>query len=463
MADLSPEARAALCDAAGPDGWSADADTIAPRLTEWRGRTLGHSGLLLRPQGVAAVQAIVRAAVAHRVAIVPQGGRTGLVGGALPVPGRASVLLSTERLARIRAVDADGLTLVAEAGVVLDAVHAAAAAAGLRFPLSLAARGSATVGGLVSTNAGGVQVLRHGTMRARVLGLEAVLPDGTLLDQLGPLAKDNTGLDIKQLLIGAEGTLGIVTAAALALAPVPPERIVAWAGVDSPAAALMLLAALRGAVGEQIESFELLPGDAAAMVARHVPGHRDPLPGVPRAVLIEVAGTGIAPGLEAALAAHAPDSVVATSEAQAAALWAIREALPEAEKREGAAVKHDISLPVAAVPAFVARVGAEVEASFAGARVFAFGHLGDGNLHYNVFAPPGGGSAWVEAHGPAVTRLVHDRVVAMHGSISAEHGIGAFKADELARLGDPGKLAAARAIKRALDPLDIMNPGKLAL
>lgn len=463
MAMIDPDARDALIAAAGPGGASEDVDLIAPRLTDWRGRALGGSALLLRPGTVEAVQAVVLAAAAHGVALVPQGGRTGLVGGGLPVEGRPAALISTDRLARIRAVDADGLSLVAEAGVTLHAVHDAATAVGRRFPLSLAARGSATIGGLVSTNAGGVQVLRHGVMRARVLGLEAVLPDGSLLRQLGPLAKDNTGLDIKQLLIGAEGTLGIVTAAALALAPVPPERVVAWAGVADPAAALALLGALRTAVGDQIESFELLPGEAAPLVARYLPGHRDPLPGHAWAVLIELGGTGLMSPLEATLAAYAANAVIAASEAQADALWAIREGVPEAERREGPAVKHDIALPVAAVPAFMAATGAALAHAAPGARVFAFGHLGDGNLHYNVRAPVGAGVEWIAANAAAITRLVHDRVVAVGGSISAEHGIGAFKADEWARLADPAKLTAMRAVKRALDPLGIMNPGKLAL
>lgn len=458
----SPQARAALIAAAGPGGASEDMELIGPRLTDWRGRTLGPATLLLRPATIDAVQAIVRTAAAHRVALVPQGGRTGLVGGALPTGG-AAVLISTERLARIRSIDADGLSLVAEAGVTLQAVHEAATAVGRRFPLSLAARGSATVGGLVSTNAGGVQVLRHGVMRARTLGLEAVLPDGSLLRQLGPLAKDNTGLDIKQLLIGAEGTLGIVTAAALALAAVPPERVVAWAGVASPAAALALLSALRTALGDQIESFELMPGEAAPLVARHLPGHRDPLPGHAWVVLIELGGTGLTPPLEATLAEFAEDAAIAASGPQADALWAIREAVPETERMDGAAVKHDIALPVAAVPAFMAETEVALAHAAPGSRVFAFGHLGDGNLHYNVRAPLDAGPDWLELNAAAITRLVHDRVVALGGSISAEHGIGAFKADELVRLGDPAKLAAMRAVKRALDPLNIMNPGKLAL
>lgn len=450
----------ALRDAAGPNGWSDDPDLIQPRLTDWRGRRHGSARLLLRPATVEAVQAIVRAAAQHRIALVPQGGRTGLVGGGLPEIDRPSVLLSLERLNRVRLVDAAGMTLVAEAGIALQTVHDAANAVGRRFPLSLAAKGSATIGGLVSTNAGGTQVLRHGTMRARVLGLEAVMADGSLLAGLSGLRKDNTGYDIKQLLIGAEGTLGIVTAAALALAPIPPERAVAWAGVVSPAAALALLTALRDTIGEQVESFELMPGDAAALVAAHI-GSRNPLPDHPWVVLIEVAGVGVAPGLEAALAAHATDAVIAANDTQAAAFWAIRESLPEAERRDGPAAKHDIALPVAAVPAFMAEVTPALEARFAGASVLAFGHLGDGNLHYNVRAPAGAGADWLTANGPNITAYVHDAVAARGGSISAEHGIGSIKREDLARLGDSAKLAAMRAVKRALDPFNIMNPGKL--
>jgi len=454
------ESETVLRDAAGPNGWSDDPEIIKPRLTDWRGRRHGDARLLLRPATVDAIQAIVRVAAQHRIALVPQGGRTGLVGGGLPEPGRPSVLLSLERLNRIRSVDAEGMMLVAEAGVALQTIHEAAAAVHCRFPLSLAAKGSATIGGLVSTNAGGTQVLRHGTMRARVLGLEAVMADGSLLAGLSGLRKDNTGYDIKQLLIGAEGTLGIVTAAALALAPIPPERAVAWAGVTSPAAALQLLTALRGAIGEQVESFELMPGDAAALVAMHI-GGRDPLPGHPWVVLIEVAGVGVAPGLEAALAHCADKAVIAANDTQAAALWAIREWLPEAERRDGPAAKHDIALPVAAVPAFMAEVTPALEARFAGASVLAFGHLGDGNLHYNVRIPAGAGADWLAANGPEITAHIHEAVVARGGSISAEHGIGSIKREDLARFGNPVKLVAMRAVKRALDPFNIMNPGKL--
>lgn len=457
----------ALKAAAG--SWSDDPAVLAPHLVDWRGKVRGCSPLMLRPGSTAEVAAVVRAAAAHRVALVPQGGNTGLVGGGIPDASGGAVLVSLERLNRIRAVDPAGLTLTAEAGVILSTVHDAALAEGCVFPLSLAAKGSATIGGLVSTNAGGVQVLRHGTMRALVAGLEAVLPDGSILDQITGLAKDNSGYDIKQLLIGGEGTLGIVTAAALRLVPAPPHRAVAWAGVDGPHAALALLSRLRRASGGQVESFELIPALGVELVVRHIADRRAPLPDAHRwHVLIELAGAATLDAVladtlaEAIAAGEVADAVVAQSGAQAAALWRIREDLPEAERRDGPALHHDIAVAVAALPDFAASASARVEGAFAGARVLAFGHLGDGNLHFNV-RPPADADArnWVAANGGAVTALVFDLVAAAGGSISAEHGIGSVKRADLARLGDPAKLAAMRAVKAALDPLGIMNPGKV--
>lgn len=454
---------------AAAGSWSDDPDTLAPHLVDWRGKVRGLSPLLLQPATTAAVAAIVRAAAAHRVALVPQGGNTGLVGGGIPDASGGAVVVSLARLNRIRAVDAAGLTLTAEAGAILSAVHDAALAEGCVFPLSLAAKGSATIGGLVSTNAGGVQVLRHGTMRALVAGLEAVLPDGSVLDQITGLAKDNSGYDIKQLLIGGEGTLGIVTAAALRLVPAPPHRAVAWAGVDGPHAALALLTRLRRASGGQVESFELIPASGVGLVVQHIADRRAPLAGPHRwHVLIELAGAATLDAvLESALAdavaaGEVEDAVIAQSSAQAAALWRIREELPEAERRDGPSLHHDISVAVAALPDFAEAATVEVEAAFAGARVLAFGHLGDGNLHFNVRPPANDDArAWVAAHGVAVTGLVFDLVARAGGSISAEHGIGSVKRADLARLGDPAKLAAMRAVKAALDPLGIMNPGKV--
>ena len=464
----SPAAIAALKAAAGAGNWSTDAEVLAPRLVDWRGKFHGASPLLLLPRDVDAVAAIVRAAAAHRVALVPQGGNTGLVGGGIPAMDGGAVLIGLNRMDRIRAVDAAGLTLTAEAGAILETVQAAARAGGCEFPLSLGAKGSATIGGLVSTNAGGVQVLRHGTMRALVAGIEAVLPDGSVLHQLTGLAKDNSGYDIKQLLIGGEGTLGIVTAVALRLVPTPAHRAVAWAGVPGPHAALALLARLRSASGGQVESFELIPDAGLQLVLTHLPGNRAPLAGRhPWHVLVELAGPASLDALlidglaQAAAAGEVEDATIAASSAQAAALWRIREELPEAERRDGVAAHHDIAVAVASMPDFAVAAAARVEADFPGARVLAFGHLGDGNLHFNVRAPAVAGPAWLAAHGDRVTALVYDLVTAAGGSISAEHGIGVMKRDELARLGDPAKLMAIRAVKAALDPLGIMNPGKI--
>jgi len=453
-------------EAAGAGGWSNDPAVLAPHLIDWRGRVRGTAALIVWPRTTAMVAAIVRAAAARRVALVPQGGNTGMVGGSIPDANGQSVIVSLTRMDWIGAPDAAGLTMIVEAGAILENVHTVARAAGLEFPLSLAAKGSATIGGLVATNAGGVQVVRHGNMRARVAGLEAVLPDGQVLDQLDPLVKDNGGYDIKQLLIGSEGTLGIVTRVALRLVPAPRDTAVAWAGVADPAAALALLAALRDRLGDVVESFELIPGSGVDLLVAH--GLRAPLAEAHAwQVLIELTSVRADAGLSAALGdvlagAGVDDAVVAQSEAQAAALWHLRETLPEAERRDGVAVKHDISVPVAAMPRFIVEATPRVEARWPGSRVLAFGHLGDGNIHFNVRAPLGSDSAaWVDTNAAAITAAVNDLVVAAHGSIAAEHGVGSIKAAELARVGNPAKLAAMRAIKTALDPFGIMNPGKI--
>jgi FAD/FMN-containing dehydrogenase len=465
---IDETALAALQAAAGDGNWTRDPESIAPRLVDWRRTYHGVSPLLLLPRSVNQVAAIVRAAVAHRVPLVPQGGNTGLVGGNIPSPDGNSVIIGLSRMQAIRTVDATGLTMTVEAGAILQHVHEAAAAAGCTFPLSIGARGSATIGGLVSTNAGGVQVLRHGTMRALVVGLEAVLPSGEVLHQLTGLAKDNSGYDIKQLLIGGEGTLGIVTAVALKLVPAPAHRAIAWAGVPDPAAALALLARLRRLSGGQVESFELMPDVGLQLVLQHLPGHRPPLASPqPWHVLVELAGPSsldavLADGLAEALAAgEVADATIAASLAHGLALWRLREELPEAERRDGVAVHHDIAVTVASMPAFATGAAADIEAGFPGARVLAFGHLGDGNLHFNVRAPASDGRAFLARHGAAITARVYELVAAAGGSISAEHGIGVLKRAELARLGDPAKLAAIRAIKAALDPYNLMNPGKI--
>ncbi len=443
------------------------ADDLAPHLTDWRGQKTGTADALLMPRSTAEVVAVVRWAGQHGVGIVPQGGNTGLVGGSVPEPvnPRPTIVLSLRRMNGIEAVDPVGLTLRAGAGAILSDVQAAAEAQGCRFPLSLGAKGSATIGGLVSTNAGGVQVLRHGTMRALIRGLEAVLPDGSVLDQLGALAKDNTGYDLKQLLIGAEGTLGIVTRVVLRLGPALRARSIAWVGLGSPDAALALLRRVRQGAGEAVESFELISAQAHDLVLQHLPGARAPL-GMPHPwhALIELEAE---PALLEALLADAlaageiADATLAASVGQADAFWALREGIPEAEKRDGGAVKNDISVAVADIGAFHARAVAMLAAEFPGSRPFVFGHLGDGNLHWNIRPPFGAEPGWLRGEGEAARHRLHDLILAFGGSISAEHGIGTLKRAELGRLGNPARLAAMRAIKSALDPGDLMNPGKL--
>ena len=462
-------ALAALAEAAGPGNAITDADTLAPHLVDWRRKHFGATPLLLLPRTTAQVSAIVAAAARHRVALVPQGGNTGLVGGGIPPADGSAVLVSLKRMNKIGPMDPQGLTMRAEAGAILSDVHDAAAAAGLVFPLSLAARGSATIGGLTATNAGGVQVLRHGTMRALIAGLKAVLPDGSILDQLAGLPKDNQGYDLKQLLIGSEGTLGIITELTLKLVSAPDARVVAWAGLANPAAALALLARLRRASGGQVESFELIPDLGLQLVLRHVPGARPPLSGAyPWHVLVEMAGPArLAEVMEQALGealegGEIGDATIAGSEAQAASLWHLRETLPEAERRDGPAVHHDISVPVAALPGFVLAATAEIEQRIKGSQVIAFGHLGDGNLHFNVRAPrKADGAGWSAQETGVITGLVHDLVHAAGGSISAEHGIGTLKRADLARLLPPARLNMMRAVKHAIDPAGIMNPGKI--
>jgi FAD/FMN-containing dehydrogenase len=458
----------------GPRTVVTDPDLIAPWLTDWRGRYHGAALALLQPVDTAEVAAIVAAAARHGVALTPQGGNTSMVGGATPPADGSAAILSLRRMNRVRAVDPDAGLAVAEAGVVLADLHAAAAAQGRRFPLTLGARGSATVGGLVSTNAGGTQVLRWGTMRGLVAGLEAVLPDGSVHDGLAALKKDNRGYDLKELLVGSEGTLGIVTAASLRLAPAIAARAVAWVGVASPAAALRLLRRMEART-EAIESFELLPAESLAAAVAHLPGARAPLAGEHRwHVLVEAVAASPADeppaGLLERLLADAldqglaEDAVLAASEAQADAFWTLRDSLSAAERALGPATQHDISVPVEAMPTFLVDAAAACERRFPGTHASGFGHLGDGNIHFHVRAPAGADPEhWYADDAPEVTRFVHDLVVAAGGSISAEHGIGQMKRDELARLSSPARMSVLIGIKRALDPRGIMNPGKLVL
>ena len=463
---------AALAGRVSPRSVVTDPELIAPWLTDWRGRYRGRATALLQPESTAEVAAVVALAGIHRVPLVPQGGNTSMVGGATPPGDGAALILSLRRLNRIRSIDVAAGLAVAEAGVVLADLHAAAAARDRRFPLTLGARGSATIGGLVSTNAGGTQVLRWGTMRGLVAGLEAVLPDGAVHDGLAALKKDNRGYDPTHLLIGAEGTLGIVTAAALRLASAVTARAVAWAGVADPAAALRLLRLLE-ARSSAVESFELMPGESLAAALAYLPGARAPLAGEHRwHVLIEA--VAMAPGDEApapllerllgeALAAGTvADATIAASEAQAEALWLLRDSLSAAERAQGPATQHDISVPVEAMPRFLIEAAAACDARFPGTHASGFGHLGDGNVHFHVRAPAGAAAdRWYADEAPVITRFVHDLVVAADGSISAEHGIGQMKRDELARLSSPARMAVLTGVKRALDPHGLMNPGKL--
>jgi len=476
-----PEPSAALLshlsDRLGPAGFSTDPADLAPWLTDWRRRLTGTAAALVSPADAEEAAFVVAAAAAEGVAIVPQGGNSSMVAGATPAgigaDGRACALLvSMRRMRRIRSVSVADNAVVAEAGVVLADLHGAVEAEGRRFPLSLAAKGNATVGGLIATNAGGTQVLRFGPMRALVLGIEAVLPDGSMLRGLAPLRKDNRGYDLKQLLIGGEGTLGLVTAATLRLVPAIGERAVAWIGLRSADDALTLLRLLEDRLGEAVESFELVPAEGLALVLHHIPDTRAPLAEASAwNVLVEAVSPAgavpIAQKLEAALAAAierglVEDATVAQSESQADALWKLRESLSEAEARDGMAAKHDIAVPVADMPGFMARAAAAVSDRFPGARPIAFGHLGDGNVHFNVRAPANSdGKAWFAATAADVSRFVHGLVTEAGGSMSAEHGIGRLKRADFLELTDPAKLAAMIAIKRALDPADIMNPGAL--
>jgi FAD/FMN-containing dehydrogenase len=446
-----------------------DPDLIAPWLIDWRKRWHGATPVMFEPATTAEVAEIVRAAAAAGVPLVPQGGNTSMVGGATPPADGSAAILSLRRMNRMRSLDGEAGLAVAEAGVILADLHAAALAADRRFPLTLGARGSATVGGLVSTNAGGTQVLRWGTMRGLVAGVEAVLPDGSVFDGLSALKKDNRGYDLTQLLVGAEGTLGVVTAATLRLAPAIVARAVAWAGVASPADALALLRRCE-AETQAVESFELLPRESLAAVLAYLPDARAPIAAdAPWHVLIEAvahAGEEEPAALLTRVLGDAGalllDATIGASEAQAEAFWRLRDSISDAERATGPATQHDLSVPVAAMPAFMVEAAAACEARFAGVRASGFGHLGDGNVHFHVRAPAGTDrDRFYAEDAPAITRFVDDLVVAAGGSISAEHGIGQMKIDELERLGPPARLHGLRAVKRGLDPQGLMNPGKL--
>ncbi len=460
--DAGPDLLAAIAAALGQGGLRVP----EPRdLDEPRGHGVGRAAAVALPRTTEEVAAVVRACAAARVGIVPRAGGTGLVGGQVMAGGALPIILSVERLSAIRDIRPSEGALIAEAGVTLAAVKAAAGAAGMMFPLSLASEGTARIGGLLATNAGGVQVLRYGNARDLTLGIEAVLPDGRILRDLKTIRKDNTGYDLRHLLIGAEGTLGLITAASLRLFPAPREVATAWVAVADPQAACGLFTAVQAALGETISAFELVHGTGLSFLAAHFPAIRAPIATGDWFVLVEVAGAaGVGDALAEALATAqegglAQDAVLARSLAQAAAMWAVRETIPLANRKVGAVASHDISVPRDALPGFIATGIARLAAIDPGLRLNCFGHLGDGNLHYNVFPAPGQTRAAAAPLAGAVTDAVHALVREAGGSISAEHGIGRLKAAELAATGDPGKLFAMRAIKTALDPLGIFNPG----
>lgn len=461
----------ALANLLGPKGFTVEAEIMAPWLTDWRGKYHGRAAAMLSPATTDEVAAIVRMCAEAEVALVPQGGNSGMVGGATPDASGNQLLLSLRRMNRIRHIDEAGQLAVVEAGVILENFHNEVIPHSLRFPLTLGGKGSATIGGLVSTNAGGTQVLRHGSMRTLTLGIEAVLPDGSIFDGLAPLKKDNRGYDLRHLFCGAEGTLGIVTAASLRLVPVAAARRTAWIGTDSPDSALLLLRRVDAAIGRELEGFELIPHSCLDAVLRHIPQTRAPLAAEqPWYVLLELAGEsdqalGEALEQQLALALDAGlirDVVIAKNDRESEDFWRLRDSISEAERAEGPALQHDISVPVDLMPAFIAENPLRLAFAFPGVRALSFGHLGDGNVHHHVQPPIGvDGARWISEHGAAVSRLVYSHVLELGGSISAEHGIGQMKRDIMAEIDSAARLTALRGVKAGLDPAGIFNPGKL--
>ena len=444
---------------------------MAPFLSDWRGRFTGKAAAVLRPASVEQVAAVVRACAQWRVALVPQGGNTGLVLGSVPDASGTAVVLSLARLNSIRQIDTVNRTITVDAGCILQQVQQAAADAGCLFPLSLAAEGSCTIGGNLSTNAGGTAVLRYGNTRELCLGLEVVTPQGEIWSGLRGLRKDNTGYDLRDLFIGAEGTLGVITGAVLKLYPQPKASITALAALPSPAHALQLLTLMQDHCGASLTGFELMSQFCLELVAREFPQLQQPFAVPhPQYALLELSSSeseahavgllerSIGAALERGVIS---DAVVAASVSQSLGLWQLREHIPLAQAKAGKNIKHDISLPVSRIAEFIAVTAPQLDAAFPGCQLVCFGHLGDGNLHFNVAPPPGISNEDFLSNQDKVNRIVHDSVVAFGGSISAEHGIGALKRDELAHYKSPVELNMMRAIKAALDPLGIMNPGKV--
>jgi FAD/FMN-containing dehydrogenase len=466
-----PSTLGELKAAVAAGGWLESPDDVAPFLSDFRRLYHGSAALVLLPQNVDEVARILRICHRDEVAVVPHGGNTSYCGGATPDETGAQIVLSLRRLNRVRRVDAADYSMVVEAGCTLAEAQAAARDADRLFPLSLGSEGTAQIGGNLSTNAGGTAVLRYGMMRDLVLGLEVVLADGRVLRGLKSLRKDNTGYDVKSLFVGAEGTLGVITAACLKLFPPPADTATALAGIDSPRHALDLLARLRTAAGDQVTSFELMPRLAVELTVKHVPGVADPLDqNTPWYLLIELSSPNPRQELltlltatleEASAAGTIRDAMLAASMAQAQAMWKLRESVPEAQRRHGASLKHDVSVPVSAIPTLIEEGTALVHRLAPEGDVVSYGHAGDGNLHFNVSQKPDADIKSFVARGPVLELAMFDLVESLGGSISAEHGIGRLKAAEFARRADPVELAVMHELKRALDPKGIMNPGKV--
>ncbi|MEO5373340.1 MAG: FAD-binding oxidoreductase [Alphaproteobacteria bacterium] len=461
----------AITSLVGERGVVTDPADMPPYLTEERGLYRGVSSLVVRPASTAEAAGVVALCAVAGVPIVPQGGNTGLVGGGVPRETGEEIVLATRRLNRIRDLDPVNHTMTVEAGCILADIRRVADEAGCLFPLSLAAEGTCQIGGNIASNAGGLEVLRYGTMRDLVLGLEVVLPDGRVWDGLRGLAKDNTGYALKHLFIGAEGTLGLVTAAVLKLFPKPRDVQTALCGIERVEDVLGLLSRARSLSGDAVSAFELIPRIGLDFVTRHIPGTSDPMESPhPWYVLLELSTSSPAARLreafeallsEAFEAGEIADAVIAESLDQTAGLWRLRETLPESQKHEGGSIKHDVAVPVSRVPQFLHRATTAVEAAMPGVRVCAFGHVGDGNIHFNLSQPEGVDKAAFLARWEPMNRLVHDIVADLGGSFSAEHGIGRLKLGEMARHKSAVELDLMRRVKQALDPAGLMNPGKV--
>jgi FAD/FMN-containing dehydrogenase len=456
----------------GERGWTTDADEMAPHLIEWRGYYQGRAQMVVRPADTAEVAEVVRICAEARLPITPQGGNTSMCGGSVPLENGEEIILSLSRMNKVRAIDTTNYTMTVEAGCVLQTLQATASEVDRYFPLSLAAEGSCMIGGNLSTNAGGTNVLRYGNARELVLGLEVVLPDGRIWDGLLGLRKDNTGYDLKQLFLGAEGTLGIITAAVLKLFPKPRAIHAAFCAVKDVPSAMELLGRARSESGDRVETFELISRLVVDLILKHIPGTTDPLADRhDHYVLLELVTTAedddaLGESFEAILGQAMEDGIVldaaiAQSEQQRQAFWALRENGSESQKLEGASIKHDISVPVSAIPAFYEDAWNAVLKIEPAARLVAFGHAGDGNLHYNIAEPEGGDRAIFLEKWGAINEAVHDTVHAHHGSISAEHGIGRLKREEMTRYKGDVELDVMKTIKAALDPHGLMNPGKV--